>query len=124
MPEDNNEITVEEYDQYDSDFEGEVRDELVKLGYKVKTQVGCRGYKIDLAIQHPKKKNNFILGIECDGAAYHSSKSAKDRDIYRQSILEQAGWKITRIWSRDWWRSPEKEIQRLDREIKWELKRN
>jgi len=124
VPEDNNEITVEEYDQYDSDFEGEVRDELVKLGYKVKTQVGCRGYKIDLAIQHPKKKNNFILGIECDGAAYHSSKSAKDRDIYRQSILEQAGWKITRIWSRDWWRSPEKEIQRLDREIKWELKRN
>ena len=64
------------------------------------------------------------MGIECDGAAYHSSKSAKDRDIYRQSVLEEAGWKISRIWSRDWWRNPEKEIQRLNREIKWELKRN
>ena len=98
------ETTAEAYDGYDSDFEGEVRDELVKLDYKVKTQVGCKGYKIDLGILDPKKKNSFLAGIECDGAADHSSKSAKDRDLYGQSVLEDNGWKILRIWSRDWWK--------------------
>ncbi len=112
------EMTYEEFEEYDSDFEGEVRDALTKLGYKVKTQVGCIGYKIDLGIIHPKEKNKFIAGIECDGAGYHSSKSAKDRDIYRQKILEDNGWKILRIWSRDWWRKEEKEIKRIDRELK------
>ncbi|MDI3473752.1 MAG: hypothetical protein PWR30_75 [Candidatus Woesearchaeota archaeon] len=112
------EITSEDYDEYDSDFEGEVRDELVNLGYKVKTQVGCKGYKIDLGVLDPKNENSFLAGIECDGAAYHSSKSAKDRDLYRQSILEENGWKILRIWSRDWWKNPESEIKRIDRELK------
>lgn len=112
------ETTTTEYDEYDSDFEGEVRDELVNLGWNVKTQVGCKGYKIDLGIQHQRKKNSFIAGIECDGAAYHSSKSAKDRDLYRQSVLEDNGWKILRIWSRDWWKDPKTEIKRIDRELK------
>ncbi len=111
-------ITSSDVEEYDSDFEGEVRDALVKLGYVVKTQVGCQGYKIDLGIVHPKEKNLFLAGIECDGAKYHSSKSAKDRDIYRQTILEGAGWKILRIWSRDWWRDPDAEISRLDRTLK------
>lgn len=112
------EIVISDYDSYDSDFEGEVRDALTKLGYSVKTQVGCKGYKIDLAVENSKEKGKFIVGIECDGAKYHSSKSAKDRDVYRQRILEDAGWKIIRIWSRDWWKDEQAEIKRIDREIK------
>ncbi|MFA6420452.1 MAG: AAA domain-containing protein [archaeon] len=112
------ELDVKSYDEYESDFEGEVRDGLTKLGHIVKTQVGCLGYRIDLAIIDPKDKNKFVVGIECDGAKYHSSTSAKDRDIYRQKVLEDAGWKILRIWSRDWWRNEENEIKRIDREIK------
>ncbi|MCR4323576.1 MAG: AAA domain-containing protein [Nanoarchaeota archaeon] len=107
-----------EFESYDSDFEGEVRDALSKIGYKIKTQVGCKGYKIDLAVVHPKQKGKFIVGIECDGAMYHSSKSAKERDIYRQEILENSGWNILRVWSRDWWKNEDSEVKRLDREIK------
>ena len=55
----------------------------------------------------------MILGIECDGAAYHSSKSARDRDRLRQEILESKGWKIHRIWSTDWFRNRDHEIERL-----------
>lgn len=109
-------------DEYDSDFEGEVRDALVKLGYQVNTQVGCQGYKIDLGILDPKDKQRYIAGIECDGERYHSSRSAKDRDIYRQTILEQSGWKILRVWSRDWWKDSAGETRRLDRELKSVLK--
>ena len=111
-------IDVPEFEEYDSDFEGEVRDALVKLGYKVKTQVGSKGYKIDLAIVHPKDKKTFLAGIECDGAKYHSSPSAKERDLYRQKILEDNGWNILRVWSRDWWKNEEKVMAILDMELK------
>ncbi|MDK2978314.1 MAG: hypothetical protein PWP52_1028 [Bacteroidales bacterium] len=104
--------------QFDSPFEEEVYDELTKRGHTAYTQVGCSKYRIDLAIKHPKE-DKYILGIECDGATYHSSRSAKERDMYRQKFLEMKGWKIVRIWSRNWWKNREKEIRRIENEIKY-----
>ena len=78
------------------------------------TQIGCSGYRIDLAVIHPQESSRYILGIECDGAMYHSARSARERDIYRQRFLESKGWNITRIWSRNWWQNPEKEIIRIE----------
>lgn len=86
----------------DSDFELSVEAELKRKGYVVHRQVGASGFKIDLAIVNPKNNNEYILGIECDGATYHSSKSARIRDRIRQDILEKLGWKIYRIWSQHW----------------------
>ena len=62
--------------------------------------------------------DGYILGVECDGRAYHSSRSQRDNDILRQSVLEDQGWKIYRIWSTDWFHDPQKELNKLDREIK------
>ncbi|HFI0453993.1 TPA: AAA domain-containing protein, partial [Streptococcus suis] len=87
---------------FDSDFEENVYDFLVKEGYTVHTQVGDSGYKIDLAIVHPNSSGRYLLAIECDGRAYHSSKTARDRDRLRQEILEGKGWKFYRIWSSNW----------------------
>ena len=86
------------------------------------TQVGMSGYRIDLAIVHPKDSSKYILGIECDGAMYHSSANAKERDLYRQRFLENRGWTIERIWSRNWWKDPAKEIERIDQTIRQLLK--
>ena len=57
------------------------------------------------------------MGIECDGATYHSAKSARDRDRLRQSILERLGWRIRRIWSTDWFKNPHSELQPIIREL-------
>lgn len=95
---------------FDSDFENQVYDALVEKGYHVDTQVGIGGYSIDLAI---KKDGKYILGIECDGRLYHSSKSARERDYHRQKYLESRGWKIHRIWSPNWWKHPEQEIEKI-----------
>ena len=95
---------------FDSDFENQVYDALVKKGYKVDTQVGIGGYSIDLAI---KKNGQYILGIECDGRLYHSSKSARERDYHRQKYLESRGWRIHRIWSTNWWKNPNQEILKI-----------
>jgi len=70
----------------------------------VDTQVGCSGFRIDLGLKMPDS-SDYVLAIECDGATYHSSKNARDRDRLRQEILERMGWKFYRIWSTDWFRN-------------------
>lgn len=97
----------------DSDFEIEVAEALRSRGYEVAAQVGVAGYFIDLAVKHPSKPDAFALGIECDGATYHSSFSARDRDRLRQAALEDLGWSIARIWSADWFKNPNAEIERI-----------
>lgn len=98
---------------YDSIFEQQVREALLKHGLKVHTQIGFSGYKIDLGVIHPEKPDKYIIGIECDGAMYHSSKVARERDLYRQRFLESNGWKIHRIWSRNWWKARDKEVEKV-----------
>jgi len=97
----------------DSPFEEHVYDELTKLGYQVRRQVGSKGFFLDLAIVDEQNPGRYVLGIECDGAAYHSARSARDRDRLRQQVLEAMGWRIHRIWSTDWFRNPDREVKRV-----------
>jgi len=106
-------ITTDDYTSFDSPFEESVYNFLTDSGYSVATQIGCSGYRIDLAIKHPEYNGRFALGIECDGAAYHSARTARERDRLRQSVLENMGWKIYRIWSTDWIKNTVSEKNKL-----------
>jgi very-short-patch-repair endonuclease len=97
----------------DSPFEIVVAEAIQHHGYEVDCQVGVANYFIDLAIRHPSKPDRYLLGIECDGATYHSARAARDRDKYRQSVLENLGWQIYRIWSTDWFENAEAETRKL-----------
>ena len=101
----------------DSDFEIWVKEQLLLAGYQVDHQVGVSGFYLDLAVRHPDYPGIYLMGIECDGATYHSSRSARDRDRLRQEVLETLGWKIYRVWSTDWFRQPKNELQRMIRAI-------
>ena len=97
----------------DSPFEVVVAEAIQRHGFEVDCQVGVANYFIDLAIRHPNRPETYILGVECDGATYHSARAARDRDKYRQSVLEGLGWEIYRIWSTDWFENAEAETQKL-----------
>ena len=97
---------------FESPFEEEVFNKLQDNGFNVETQVGVGGYRIDMVIKSDDGKKN-LLGIECDGKLYHSSKFARERDYHRQKYLESRGWRIYRIWSSNWWKNPELEIKKL-----------
>lgn len=94
-------------------FEDFVEAELTKSGYTLRRHVGSEGYNIDLAVVDQENPGRYLLGIECDGETYKNAKSARDRDRLRKEVLEAMGWKMYRVWSTDWFRNPERELQRL-----------
>jgi superfamily I DNA and/or RNA helicase/very-short-patch-repair endonuclease len=102
----------------DSEFEVAVAATLSRLGMQVHTQVGVHGYFIDLAVVDPRAPGTYLLGIECDGATYHSGRTARDRDRLRQKTLERFGWNIHRVWSTDWFRDPTREASRVAAKVR------
>jgi very-short-patch-repair endonuclease len=97
----------------ESPFEEAVARVIRSNGYEVIPQVGVSGFRIDLGVIDPTRHGRFLLGVECDGATYHSARSARDRDRLRHEILVRLGWRLHRIWSTDWLRNPQREIVRL-----------
>lgn len=99
--------------EMDSPFEEEVLVAIESLGYRATPQVGSAGYFIDLAVVHPDHAGRYVLGVECDGASYHSSANARDRDRLRAQVLGGMGWRLHRIWSTDWFGNRASQITRL-----------
>lgn len=96
-----------------SDFEAQVGGAIQSLGYDVVYQVGCSGYRIDLGVLDPAFRGRFILGVECDGATYHSAATARDRDRLREQVLRDLEWEIHRVWAPEWVQNRTKELERL-----------
>ncbi len=97
-------------------LEQSIKEELEKLGYNVEVNLGNTNYKLSLGI-YDKKLDRYLLGIECDYAAYNSSNSILERDVYRNKFLSSRGWRIMRVWSRDWWLNKNKVISNIVKEI-------
>lgn len=101
----------------ESPFEEAVAEALRAKGWDVRTQVGVSGFRIDLGVVNPDHAGAYLAGVECDGAQYHSSATARDRDKIRQAVLEGLGWRILRIWSTDWFRNWKDVLARIDGQL-------
>ncbi len=95
-------------------FELSIKDGLEKRDIPVTPQYGVSGYRIDFACAHPDEPGRMVLAIEADGASYHSAPTARDRDRLRQEVLEAKGWRFHRIWSTEWFRDRESELDRAE----------
>jgi hypothetical protein len=87
----------------ESPFEDAVKRALEAKGWEVHPQVGVSFFRVDLGIVHPDFPGRYLAGVECDGATYHRSATARDRDRLREMVLTDLGWRIRRIWSTEWW---------------------
>lgn len=98
---------------YDSPFEEAVAQGLRRMGWQVVPQIGVSRFRIDLGIVHPDRPGDYLAGVECDGATYHSAATARDRDKVRGAILTGLGWHLVRLWSTEWWVNKEGALQKL-----------
>ncbi|AZZ92641.1 DUF4011 domain-containing protein [Hahella sp. KA22] len=98
---------------FESPFEIAVARALQDKGWIIHPQIGVSAYRIDLGIVHPDAPGLYLAGVECDGAMYHSSAYARERDKIRQAVLEGLGWTLFRVWSTDWWTNKAKALEDL-----------
>lgn len=94
-------------------FELSVLDRLERAGVPVVPQYGVSGFRLDFACPHPRESGRMVLAVEADGASYHKTSTARDRDRLRQQVLEALGWRFHRIWSTDWFQKPEAEVVKV-----------
>ncbi|WP_018915908.1 DUF4011 domain-containing protein [Vreelandella zhanjiangensis] len=109
---------------FESPFEIAVARALQEKGWIVHPQIGVSAYRIDMGIVHPDKPGVYLAGIECDGAMYHSSVYARERDKVRQGVLEGLGWTLFRVWSTDWWTNKTKALDMLDAALSKQLEKD
>ncbi len=109
---------------FESPFEVAVARGLQEKGWTVHPQIGVSAYRIDMGIVHPDKPGIYLAGIECDGAMYHSSAYARERDKIRQGVLEGLGWTLFRVWSTDWWTNKSKALEEVDAALRTQLDRS
>lgn len=102
-------------------IEEQIAERLEKLGYKTELNLGNSNSKISIGV-YDKKKDKYLLGIETDQSVLKSSASPIERDVYRSEFLKSRGWKICRVWSRDYWHNPSQVINMLVREIEKQKK--
>jgi very-short-patch-repair endonuclease len=98
---------------FESPLEEYVAQGLRAKGWQVVPQIGVSRFRIDLGIVHPDRPGDYLVGVECDGATYHSAATARDRDQVRSGILQGLGWKLLRVWSTEWWVDKEGALGRL-----------
>jgi very-short-patch-repair endonuclease len=109
---------------YESPLEEAIADALIARGWRIDPQVGVSGFRVDLGVVHPDRPGAYLAGVECDGATYHRSAAARDRDKTRQQVLENLGWRIVRVWSPDWWYDSAAAIEGLHAALEAELRRS
>lgn len=102
-------------------IEKQIQNKLTKLGYNAEINLGNSNSKISVAV-YDKKKDVYLLGIETDQTVISSSSSTLERDVYRNQFLKSKGWKIFRVWSRDWWHNASSVTSAIVKEIEKQKK--
>ncbi len=102
---------------FESRFHREVHDAIVAAGYRVATSVGCAGYRVDLAIERPESPGVYALGDELDGPRWARAEPARERERLRKQVLASLGWRMHRVWTPEWSRSPADETNRILRAL-------
>ncbi|CAM4012542.1 DUF3320 domain-containing protein [Cohnella lubricantis] len=99
-------------------IEAKIAEALAAEGYKADLHVGASGYRMDLAIVDPNQPDVYILAVLCDGDSYRAGKTARDREVLREQVLKQLGWRIHRVWSMDWLDNPNKVKEQIVEAVK------
>jgi very-short-patch-repair endonuclease len=105
----------------ESPFEDAVMRALQERGWEVHPQVGVSFFRVDLGVVHPDRPGRYLAGVECDGATYHRSATARDRDRLREMVLTDLGWRIRRIWSTEWWMDASSAAEKIDARLTADL---
>ncbi|WP_300799239.1 DUF3320 domain-containing protein [uncultured Alistipes sp.] len=87
--------------------------ELEERGYRIRTNVGCSGYRIDIGVVDPECPDTYLMGILCDGYNHNAARTAHDRVVTQSGVLQALGWQLYHVWAMDWWENRSRTIEAL-----------
>lgn len=82
-------------------------------GLVVHERYGSSADPIDLAVEDPNQRGRLAVAVESDGPEYAAMSSARDRDRLRAEHLGRLGWQHVRVWTRDAFRDPARDVARI-----------
>ena len=97
---------------------------LRENGLNVKCNIGTSNFKVDIAVIHPEKPQEYILGLVLDGHYYFNAQTTNDREMVMPSVLKSLGWSILRVWTMDWYENSPKIINQILKRIEFLLDAN
>lgn len=95
----------------------QIAEKLREKGYDADINVGTSRFRIDVAVRHPQKPEQYLLGIVFDDDASALEDTVRDRAILQKDILRRMGWQVMNIWLLDWWEDSRTQIQRIEAAI-------
>ena len=93
----------------ESPFEEAVGKALVASGYHLVQQWQVGSYRIDMVVLY----KGGSVAVECDGETFHSGDEKVRADMERQAVLERIGWRFIRIRGSEYYRDPNKTMERV-----------
>lgn len=87
--------------------------ELKAMGYDADVQVGCSGFKVDVAVCDPNCSDRYLLAILTDSNDPSRIRTARDREICQPSVLNMLGWKVMKVWSIDWFNDKDAVLEKV-----------
>ena len=106
-----------------SGFEQIVAEEVKKMGYDCKCNVGCSDYRIDVAVANPDKPDSYLLGINCGSEANYHNGTASDRTLSQPGVLKGLGWSVMSVYILDWLDNKDKVLSKIKSEIEGAVER-
>ncbi len=104
-------------------LEADVFQRLLSAGLPVIAGCGGPGCAVRLALHDPQRPERSVLAVETDGPAWAALPSVRERDRLRPERLERLGWSVHRLWTADWLRDPDGEVERVREAFDWALQR-
>lgn len=103
--------------EFDSPLEAAVAHDLYQKGWVIHPQVGVSRFRVNLGVVDPDMPEQYLAGIECDGATYQGSATARDRDLVREGVLRGLGWNVVRLWATDYWLDPQGVVEKIHAQL-------
>lgn len=91
----------------------ELADRLRAERLVVRTSHGVSSRRIDLVVDDPMREGVPLLAIETDSREFADVAATRDRERLRPEQLEARGWVVERVYTRDLFRDPAREVARI-----------
>ncbi|MBS1660798.1 MAG: WGR domain-containing protein, partial [Bacteroidetes bacterium] len=94
-------------------IQGQIKEQLMAMGYEVAGQVGQSGFKCSLAIRRKGGEEDYALGVLIDDEGHYRNDNLIEQYYQRPAILKAFGWKVLPVYGKDWLHQPQKVMEQI-----------